>query len=171
LTGISVRVGNFSVAPIGVVRRLIRMPELWNHYAGAIYKSKVPFKCIPLDRGRRLRGRSHMNLPALVAHGIAGIATFQEAVATRILLSTVIGLGILVAAFLLVAGIRMGTNAAIPGWATTAKGFVLILGIQLVAIAFNLVFTLISNRTSTAFVPARDYALFVDRIETLAVRE
>jgi len=168
LTGIPVRVGNFSVVPFRVIRRLVSMSELWNHFAGAVYKSKAQFACVPMDRGRRLQGKSHMNLAALVAHGIAGIATFHETVATRILISNVLGLALLTVLLAAVAAVRLMTKLAIPGWATLATGFVLVLAIQLVGISFSLVFTLISNRTSMMFVPSREYSLFVDWVQTLA---
>ena len=168
LTGIAVRVGNFSIVPFSVLHRLVCMPELWNHFAGAVYKSSARFDCVPMDRGKRLRGKSQMDLTALVAHGIAGIATFHERVATRILLTNVIGLFLLCALLVVIAGVRVATSRAIPGWATYTTGFVLVLAIQLVAMSFSLVFTLISNRSNMPFVPSRDYALFVDRVEPLA---
>ncbi|MBS1855961.1 MAG: glycosyltransferase [Acidobacteria bacterium] len=169
LTGVSVRVGNFSVVPMGVVRRLVCMPELWNHFAGAVYKSKAHFELIPMDRGKRLFGSSHMDLTALVAHGIAGIATFHEIVATRILLTNTIGLVLLTAVLGTVAVLRLAKNLSIPGWAIYLSGFVLVWVIQLLGISFSLVFTLISNRTSMPFVPKRDYELFVDGFDRLVV--
>jgi hypothetical protein len=168
LTGIPVRVGNFSVVPFAVLARLTCMPELWNHFAGAVYKSKSLFKCIPMDRGRRLLGQSHMNLPSLVVHGISGIATFNETVATRILILNVFCFGLLSAALFVIAGIRLLTNWAIAGWATYTAVLVLVLVVQIGAMSFNLVFTLISNRSNMAFVPSRDYSLFVDKVDSLS---
>jgi hypothetical protein len=167
LTGIPVRVGNFSVVPYLTLTRLTCMPELWNHFAGAVYRSKAPFQCAPIDRGRRLRGRSHMNLPALVAHGLAGIATFHTIVATRILISTAVCLLFTSLALFAVASVRLLTTWAVTGWATYTAGLVLILGVQLAAMAFGLVFTLISNRTSMPFIPSRDYTIFVDKVRAL----
>jgi hypothetical protein len=167
LTGVEVRVGNFSIVPWPVIRRLVSMPELWNHFAGAVFRSKAHFDCVPMDRGRRLKGQSHMDLASLVAHGLAGIATFQEVVATRILITNVLGLLLLSAVMLAIAGIRLFTTRAIPGWATTASGFAAVLVIQLLGISFSLVFTLISNRSNLTFVPKRDYKVFVDRVECL----
>jgi len=168
LTGVPVRVGNFSIVPFPVVRRLVTMPELWNHFAGAIYKSKAPFQCIPMDRGKRLQGRSHMEMSALVAHGIAGIATFHEVVAARILVTNVIVLALLMLLLAAIGGVRLVTDMAIPGWATYTTGFVLVLVIQLVAMSFSLVFTLISNRINMPFIPNRDYQVFIDGLECLA---
>ena len=167
LTGIPVRVGNFSIVPQRLLGRLTCMPELWNHYAGTIFRSKVSFECIPMDRGERIKGRSHMNLVSLVAHGISGIATFNETVATRILMSNVVGLIVLLIALTTIFGIRLWTPLAIPGWATYTTGLAMILLVQLLGITFSLVFSLISNRTTMSFIPVRDYAVFVEKLENL----
>src|SRR5262249_46525545 len=109
----------------------------------------------------------HMNLASLAAHGISGIATFSETVATRILLLNVVGLTVLLIAMTAIFLIRLWTPLAIPGWATYTAGLVMVLLVQLLGIAFSLVFSLISNRTTMLFVPVRDYAVFVEKLETL----
>ena len=167
LTGIAVRVGNFSVVPYAALRRLTCMPELWNHYAGAVFKSQLAFDSLPIDRGQRYRGHSHMNLVALVSHGLSGMASFQDAVATRILLANVAGVAVTLAGLTAVVVTRIATGLAIPGWATSTAGFLLILLLQLVGLSFSLVFTLVANRVNYPFVPARDYQFFVDRVASL----
>ena len=109
-----------------------------------------------------------MTVVSLVAHGIAGIATFHEIVATRILISNVIGLFFLLVALGAVIGIRLWTDRAIPGWATYATGLILVLFMQFLAVSFSLVFSLISNRSSTVFMPFRDYAVFVDAVHNMS---
>src|SRR5262249_41744968 len=42
LTGIRVRVGNFSVVPRARLESLVAVSELWNHYAAAAFKSRQP---------------------------------------------------------------------------------------------------------------------------------
>ena len=167
LTGVSVRVGNFSVLPSAALRRLTCMPELWNHYAGAVFRSHLGFDTMPIDRGQRYRGHSHMNLVALVSHGLSGIASFQEAVGTRFLLANAAGAGLVVAGLIVVIFIRLFTGQALPGWATYPAGFLLILLLQLVGLSFSLVFTLVTNRVNSTFVPVRDYQVFVDRVMPL----
>lgn len=167
LTGIPVRVGNFSVVPASALRRLTCMPELWNHYTGAVFKSRLVFDTVPIDRGQRYAGHSHMNLVALVNHGLAGIASFHDAVATRILLANVAGVVLLAGGLIAVGFTRLFTAVAIPGWATYGAGLLLILLVQLVGLSFSLVFTLITNRLNIQFLPARDYQFFVDRVESL----
>jgi hypothetical protein len=169
LTGIPVRVGNFSVVPATALRRLTCMPELWNHYTGAVFKSRLAFDTVPIDRGQRYAGHSHMNLVALVNHGLAGIASFHDAVATRILLANVAGVVLLAGGLIAVGFTRLFTGVAIPGWATYGAGLLLILLVQLVGLSFSLVFTLITNRLNIQFLPARDYQFFVDRVESLTL--
>lgn len=170
LTGHSVQVGNFSILPGSILPRLVSMPELWNHYAGAVCLSKVPITLEPMDRGKRLQGRSHMNLASLVAHGLAGIATFHEVVAARLLIANFIAGSILLLLLGGVIGIRLGTHWAVPGWATYSAGLLILLALQFLAISFNLVFTLISNRVRAPFVPIRDYVGLIDRIETRSLQ-
>jgi hypothetical protein len=167
LTGISVRVGNFSILPYEALGVLTCMPELWNHYAGAVLKSKLRLNFIPMDRGSRLYGKSQMNLVSLVTHGIAGIATFYTAVATRILICNVIGLFVLLIVLSCLIGIRLFTDLAIPGWTTYAAGLTLVLATQLAAISFSLVFSLISSRTNVLFIPLKDYAVFVQSVDSM----
>lgn len=167
LTGISVREGNFSIMPRSALDRLVSMSELWNHYAGAIFKSTLTHLRLEADRGRRLGGKSHMDVVALVVHGLAGISTFCDMVATRILIACVSCVLLLVVALATVVGIRIFTNLAIPGWATYTTGLLLLLMIQFASISFSLVFLLITTRLNMTFVPARDYRVFVERIETL----
>ena len=61
LTGIGVRVGNFSILPSAYLNTLVVMSELWNHYAAAVFRSKLPFTMIPIPRGTRIAGTSRMN--------------------------------------------------------------------------------------------------------------
>jgi glycosyltransferase involved in cell wall biosynthesis len=167
LTGVSVREGNFSIISRSALERLVSMSELWNHYAGAIHKSKLPHCRLATDRGHRLGGKSHMDLVALVAHGLAGISTFYDVVATRILIASVSCVLLLTLVLATVFGIRLYTNLAIPGWATYTSGLLLVLMIQVASISFSLVFSLITTRLNMTFVPARDYRSFTQSVETI----
>lgn len=172
LTGIPVRVGNFSLIPAGVLPRLTCMSELWNHYAGAALRSRGPQRRIALDRGSRVHGSSRMGgLIPLVTHGIAGIATFHDVVATRILVASVGLMSFLGAGMLAVLAVRFCTNLAVPGWATYTLGLLLILSIQVTTFAFGLVLSLISTRPAASVVPCRDYGIFVGAIAALWSRQ
>ena len=69
LTGVRVRVGNFSVIPRSRLESLVTVSELWNHYAAAVFKSEQPHCSVPTRRAKRLSGRSRMNFVGLVTHG------------------------------------------------------------------------------------------------------
>jgi polyisoprenyl-phosphate glycosyltransferase len=162
LTGISVRVGNFSILPSQYLNALVVMSELWNHYAAAVFRSNLPFTMIPIPRGTRIAGTSRMNFVALVSHGLSAISVFGDIVGVRLLLGSLAGALLAGLGMVLVAVIRLFTNRAIPGWATYATGIFAIIMIQLITIATSFTFFILSNRTSLGFVPLRDYSLFVE---------
>jgi glycosyltransferase involved in cell wall biosynthesis len=171
LTGISVRVGNFSILPSEHLDTLVAMNELWNHYAAAVFRSKLPFVLVPIPRGHRIAGKSKMNFVALVAHGLSAISVFGDIIGVRILIASLVGsalagLGILVAAL-----IRVLTNRAIPGWATYATGTLAIIMMQFLTIAASFTFFMLSNRSSAGFLPARDYPLYVGEIRSIYPHE
>lgn len=167
LTGVSVRVGNFSVVPAAALPRLVCMAELWNHYAGAVFVSRLEYDTLPLDRGPRYHGQSRMNVTGLVTHGLAGISTFQDVVATRVLVASSIAAALTLLALMAVLGVRLFTDLAIPGWATDSVGLLLLLLAQLATAAFGLIFTVLAGRRHVSCVPSRDYAVYVDRVEVL----
>lgn len=161
LTGIRVRVGNFSILPVESLSTLVVMSELWNHYAAAVYRSGIPFTTIPIPRGYRIAGQSRMDFVSLVAHGMSAISVFGDVVAVRLLVGSLAGSLVAVLGILAVAAIRIFTNRAIPGWATYSIGTLTIILIQFITIAASFTFTLLSNRINLSFVPLRDYGLFV----------
>ena len=162
LTGVSVRVGNFSILPATFLTTLVAMSELWNHYAAAVFRSKLPFTMIPIPRGTRIAGRSRMNFTALVSHGLSAISVFGDIVGVRLLVASLAGSLLAALGIVVVAAIRLFTNRAIPGWATYTTGVLAIIMIQFITIAASFTFFVLSSRTNLGFVPLRDYALFVD---------
>jgi glycosyltransferase involved in cell wall biosynthesis len=161
LTGISVRVGNFSVLPSHYLSTLSVMSELWNHYAAAVFRSKLPFTTIPIPRGHRISGTSHMNFVALVSHGLSAISVFGDIVGVRLLITSLFGSILAGLGIIGVAGVRFLTDWAIPGWATFATGILVIILIQFITIATSFTFVVLSNRTNLGFLPLRDYADFI----------
>ena len=164
LTGISVKVGNFSILPSPYLNTLAVMSELWNHYAAAVFRSKLPFTMIPIPRGTRIAGTSSMNFVAFVSHGLSAISVFGDVVGVRLLIGTLVGCLLTGFGMVLVVAIRLFTNLAIPGWATYATGTLAIIMIQLITIATSFTFYVLSNRSSMAFVPLRDYSWFVEEV-------
>lgn len=167
LTGIPVRIGNFSVLPATRLDTVVALGELWNHYAAAIVKSRLPYVTLRTDRGRRLAGRSRMNLVALVFHGLSALVTFAEIIITRVLFGSLMLTGLLVLGLVLVAGARLGTEFAVPGWATILAGLFAVMAIQLAVTVTGLAFYALGLHANTAFLPIRDHAFFVQTLETV----
>ena len=170
LTGISVRFGNFSIVPAQHLATLAVVSEAWNHYAASIVKARIPFVCLPTDRGTRYFGQSKINFAGLVAHGISAIAVFAELVGVRVILSTLVLVGVAFALLFVVLGIRLFTVLAIPGWATNAVGFILVILLQMLTVAVSLTLGIFFTRNSLNFLPARDYPYFIGDLRTLYER-
>lgn len=162
LTGIAVRVGNFSILPARYLNNLVVMSELWNHYAAAMFRSKLPFTMVPIARGNRIAGVSSMNFVGLVSHGLSAISVFGDVVGVRLLFGSLTGSLLAGLGILIVAAIRVFSNRAIPGWAAYTTGILAVIAIQLISIATSFTFFVLSSRTNMGFVPLRDYRWFVE---------
>lgn len=161
LTGISVRVGNFSILPSEYLGTLVVMSELWNHYAAAVFRSGRPFMTTPIPRGHRIAGQSRMNFVSLVAHGMSAISVFGDVVGVRLLVSSIIGSVLALLGILVVVAIRIFTSRAVPGWATYTIGTLVVILMQCVTIAASFTFTVLSNRASLTFLPLRHAQIFI----------
>jgi hypothetical protein len=162
ITGIAVKVGNFSVVPRSALRRLVIVSELWNHYAAAVVRARIPYDTIPTRRALRLAGKPTMNFVALVSHGLSALAVHSERAGVRMLIVTLVAAGLAVCGIIVVVSVRLFSSLAIPGWATTAAGLTLVLMVQLIMLAgFFTMFTL-GGRDTASFIPIRDYHYFVD---------
>jgi glycosyltransferase involved in cell wall biosynthesis len=164
LTGFGVRVGNFSIIPRRRLASLVVVSELWNHYAAAAFKSRQPYCTIPTVRARRLHGRSTMNFVGLVAHGLSAISVYSETVGVRLLVVALLMALLALAGLAGVVAVRLATSWAIPGWATTVAGLLLILLSQAVMLAFLFSFLVLGGRNGPGFIPCRDYHFYINKI-------
>jgi hypothetical protein len=164
LTGIPVKVGNFSILSRGHLAALSVVSELWNHYAASVFKARLQTSLVPTSRGERLAGKSKLNFVNLVVHGLSAISVFAETVGVRLIL----GIGTLMFLTLglvaIVVGIRVGTSLAIPGWATFLVGLLLIIVLQMLTLVVGLTFSVLFNRNNLTFLPVRDYRYFVGEV-------
>jgi hypothetical protein len=161
LTGQKISFGNFSLLPPAAVRRLVHMPELWNNLAASIIRSRLPYVTVPTARGVRFAGRSRMNLVSLIVHGLSALSVQTDMIFVRVLLAAMsiaamAGLGILA-----VTAIRFGTDLAIPGWATTAVGALLIILLQTFVVIVAASLTMLAGRSNRPIIPIVDYPPFV----------
>ncbi len=170
LTGIAVKVGNFSILSREHIATLSVVSEMWNHYAASVYKARLTVELHPTSRGKRLGGQSKLNFVSLSIHGLSAISVFAETVGMRLILAACV---LMVLAVLLVGaviGIRFGTSLAIPGWATMSCGILLLFILQMLTLAVGLTFSILFNRNNLTFVPIRDYRHFIAAVSPLYER-
>ena len=161
LVGHRVRVGNYSVMNRDCLESLCVSPEMWNHYAAAVYATRQPKAFIPTRRAQRLAGTSSMNFPALVTHGLSALSVFSDRISTRLLIVSLIA-GLMTAAVMLVmALVRLTTGYTVSGWAATIGGTVLLFLVQIIALVFTFCFLVLITRGQHAFIPAREYGIFI----------
>jgi hypothetical protein len=168
LVGHRVRVGNFSAMNRECLESLCTAPELWNHYAASAFATRQPMSFVPTQRAERISGRSSMDFPALVMHGLSALSVFSDRISTRLLIAAAVTIVLIVAAMAMVAGIRLTTDYAIPGWATMAFGALTLLLVQVGTFIFGFCFLVLVARSLSPFLPLRDYRHFVQRIEDVA---
>jgi polyisoprenyl-phosphate glycosyltransferase len=157
LTGVHVRVGNFSIVPPNALKRLVAVSELWNHYAAAVHKAKLPIKLIPSERGTRLEGSPRMDMVSLVVHGLSAMAVFGDRIGVRLLIIVSAGMVLTMTALAIVIAIRLGTDLAVPGWATYATGLLLVILSQMLLVVVVFVFVILAARSAANVLPSRDH--------------
>ena len=167
LTGIPVRVGNFSAIPGSLLERLVVVSELWNHYAAAVFKARLPHTSIPTTRARRISGRSTMNFVALVSHGLSALSVHAELIGVRLLVIAAVGIAGVSVLLAGVIGVRFLTSLAVPGWATTAVGLLTLVLFQFIGASVFFVFLVLHGRSQPLFIPIRDYGFFVNTSRTV----
>jgi polyisoprenyl-phosphate glycosyltransferase len=169
LTGERVRVGNFCVVPAGLLRRLVAVSHLWNHFAAAVFQARIPFTTIPTVRGRRYAGRSQMNFVALLTHGLSAMSVFGDRIGVRLLLVTcALTLAGASAAMAIVLW-HLAAGAALPAWFPYAAVALVMLIFLALAISLAFVFIILSGRGTQGFLPFRDYSHYVGHLTSLAV--
>jgi hypothetical protein len=168
LTGISVRVGNFSIVPAGQLERIVVVSELWNHYAAAVDQARLPRETIPTRRFPRLTGASRMNFTSLVTHGLRALSVHAELIGVRLLVFTIVLATVFATLSAIVFGMRVTALATVPGWAVSIAGLLALLLCQAVASAVVFVFLVLHGRSQPLFIPIRDYAYFVKSLTSLS---
>lgn len=164
LVGRAVRVGNYSVLSGKMLGRLVVVSELWNHYAAAVVKARLPHRIVPTKRGRRLAGKSKMNFVSLVVHGLSALSVYADTIGVRVLVGLAAMIGLTAVAGVAVVAVRLATSWAVPGWATYTVGLLLVLLVQLSMMAAALVALVLSGRQAATFLPIRDYGFFCGRV-------
>ena len=164
LTGREIRSGNFSIVPYRLLSRLVCVSEIWNHYSVGVIKAKLPRVEIVTNRRDRLAGESKMNFVSLVAHGLSAISVYADVVGIRLLLSTMVLILMSIIGIVITVAVRLTTDAAIPGWATTLTGILFLVAMQASALSVFFVFIVLNSRNNISFLPVKDYLPFILRL-------
>jgi glycosyltransferase involved in cell wall biosynthesis len=170
LTGAFIDFGNFCIIPSSLLHRLTHMPEVWNHLAAATIRSRLEIRRVPTKRGERYFGSSSMNLESLIVHGLSAISVFADVLFARLLLASAL-ISLIDACFAcVVIFVRLFTNLAVPGWATSTVGLSAAILFQNLTFSAIAAFLMLATRSSFASMPsnyARTYIherlVFLDR--------
>ncbi len=167
LTGISINFGNFSAISALALPGLLACPDLWNHYAGAVLRSRIRLSTLSLPRGRRYLGKSHMRLSNLVVHGLSAIAVFSELIAVRLIF--LFSGSLLILMVLFGAGIFtwVYTSYGFLDWAVITAGVLIVLAMQGLLSALIFALVILSRRSQATIIPKRDALAFIESTERL----
>jgi glycosyltransferase involved in cell wall biosynthesis len=167
LTGKNIAFGNFMVMPKSLLDKVVFYSEIWSHIAGGILKARLPYSSIETHRGKRYAGASKMNFNSLLIHGLGAIAVFIEIIASRLLLFSLVLIGISLLAILALVGIRTFTDLAIPGWTSTVVSAMLIVLLQSFLLSLFTIFLYLSSQSQRKFIPAHHYKDYAGLAETI----
>jgi len=161
LVGRWLKIGNFSILPRQALSSLVAVSEIWNHYAAAVLLARVSVATVPLPRSVRIAGQSKMAFVNLVVHGLSAISVNSSDVAVRMLVVSSVLMAALVAGIASVVAIRVGSNLAIPGWATSTVGALLLMLLNLSMLSLFMLLFALRSRSEAAFLPLRDFGNYV----------
>lgn len=167
LTGRGVRVGNFSVVPRRHLPSLSVTGELWNHYAAAVFRSRLPTRLVPTRRARRLSGQGTMNLTSLVVHGLSALSVWGDVIGVRLFIAASTLIVLATVALIGVVATRLFTDLAVPGWATAAAGLAVVVLLQALTFAALFILTILGGRQAPSFLPRRDHKHYVAGLRRL----
>jgi hypothetical protein len=160
LTGIEVRVGNFSVLPPSALARLMAVSDLWNHYAAAVLRARLPRRLLPLARGSRLAGNSQMNFTGLLVHGLSAISVFSDHVSARLLTASAV-LGVAVAALSSAAAVVWAVDVHLPPAIIYSLLTLAAVTVQSLLLTAFFVFLIAHRRATPGFLLPRDAQHFI----------
>ena len=108
-----------------------------------------------------------MNFVSLVVHGLQAISVFVEVVAVRLMFSVCLVSGGCAVLFGLALATPVLAAIGAPAWAAYALGGITFASVCVALGSFGLTLGLLAQRNSLDFIPARDYAFFVEGLSRL----
>ena len=170
LTGRRIAFGNFMLLPKSQLDRIVHFNDIWNHLAGALIKSKLPYTAIDSHRGKRYAGYSKMNFSALMLHGLGAIGVFIEVIAGRLLVFSFVMILVALITIGIISFIKFFTDKAVPGWATAGVSSMLIILLQSFLLSLFTIFLYLSSQGQRRFIPSQHYMDYVHSVEHNSVQ-
>lgn len=167
LTGHRIDFGNFSLIPAPLVSRLAYDAALWNNLAATLLRSRVPLVRVDTCRGTRYFGKSHMNIAALVIHGLSAMSVYADVLSVRVFIASGLVAVAVVFGLFLVVCIRYATDWALPGWATGASGLLVVMLLQALMFSAGASFLLLSDRSRPLVIPALESRRYIKAVTSL----
>jgi polyisoprenyl-phosphate glycosyltransferase len=163
LAGVTIDFGNFCLIPWRWMDDLTYNPNLWNHFAATIQSSRIPLTRTSAPRGVRYDGQSSMSFMSLVLHGLSALSVYLDTIVVRTLMLIGFVTFISTLGIAVVVGIRLFTDLAIPGWATSTVGLLVIIALQMFFFGILVGFLRLSMRSWTLITPALDVLQLVKK--------
>ncbi len=116
-TGRSITFGNFSMIDRQVLGAVLDRSFI--HYAAFLSRQKARTEIITYDRRKRLDGHSKMSFKSLSYHAFRSLIEYSEEVLSMFLKVLLALSGIFLCSILMIMAIKLFTDEAIPGWAST----------------------------------------------------
>jgi hypothetical protein len=167
LTGSHISFGNFSIVPSSLLKKIVYISEIWNHFSGGIMRSKIAYDSVPTKRGNRLAGESKMNFVSLFLHGLSAISVYVDVMAARIFLLTMVLIFLAICGIITVSVLRLYIHMAIPGWATFSALLLFIILFQSFFVCLFLIFSVFSFRINKSIIPGIDYKDYILSVKKL----
>ena len=157
LTGSRISFGNFCLIPNDLLGRIVTISDIWNHFSSGVIHSQLPYMSIPTERGSRILGRPKMQYSSLILHGLSSISVYIDIVGIRVIIFSILLMLPALAGVVIAFSLRLFTNLASQGWATTLSIGLTTIFMLSGIISLLVVLFILSYRTQKQFLPKRDY--------------
>ena len=161
--------GNFCLIPRALLGRLAFNSMSWNHLAASISRSGIKVVKVRSDRGKRFHGRSGMSIGGLISHGLRAVSVYLDVAMVRVLILSILIVLLALLGISSVIWLRLLTDLAIPGWATSAVGLLSVIGLQGLVLSTVASFLVFRSHSGVSMIPAIDASKYIDKVERIWV--
>lgn len=141
IAGRPISFGNFSMIDRRVLEAVL--DRSFVHYAAFLSRQQVPQRIIVRDRRKRIDGESKMGFRSLSLHAFRSLIEYSEEVLAVFLKAFLYLSVVFLLSILTIVGIKVFTEAAIPGWASILS--VSLFNSMLLCLGFFVIGLLLAN--------------------------